>query len=54
MPFGLRNASATLQRFINQVIQGLPTVMAHVDDIIVFSNNEEEHKLHVFELFSKA
>ena len=47
MPFGLRNASATFQRFIDQMCQGLSNVMAYVDDIAVFSNSEEEHKLHV-------
>ena len=51
MPFGLRNASATFQRFIDQVCQGLSNVMVCVDDVVVFSNSEEEHKLHVLELF---
>ena len=53
MPFGLRNASATFQRFIDQVCQGLSNVIAYVDDIVVFSNSEEEHKLHVLELFER-
>ena len=53
MPFGLRNASATFQPFIDQVCQGLSNVIAYVDDIVVFSNSEEEHKLHVWELFER-
>ena len=52
MPFGLRNASATFQRFIDQMCQGLSNVVAYVDDV-VFSNSEEEHKLHVLELFER-
>ena len=52
MPFGLRNASATFQHFIDQVCQGLSNVMAYVDDIVVFSNSEE-HKLHVLELIER-
>ena len=53
MPFGLKNASATFQRFIDQVCQGLPNVMAYVDDIIIFSKTEEEHKSQVFKLFQR-
>ena len=53
MPFVLRNASATFQRFFDQVCQGLSNVMAYTDDIVVFSNSEEKHKLHVLELFER-
>ena len=53
MLFGLRNASATFQRFIDQVCQGLSNIIAYVDDIVVFSNSEEEHKLLVLELFER-
>ena len=52
MPFGLRNASATFQRFVDQVCHSLSNVMAYVDDIVVFSNSQE-HKLHVLELFER-
>lgn len=37
MPFGLTNASQTLQRFIGQVIRGLPGVYAYIDDLLVAS-----------------
>ena len=36
MPFGLRNASATFQRFIDGVCHDMLYVLAYVDDIIVF------------------
>ena len=49
MPFGLRNASATFQRFIDHVLQG----MCNVDDIHVFSNSPDEHVKHLNELFSR-
>ena len=53
MPFGLRNASATFQRFIDGVCHGMPHVLACVDNIIVFSRNELEHKQHVLQLFQR-
>ena len=53
MPFGLCNASATFQRFIDNVLQGMTNALAYIDDIIVFSSNEEEHKLHLDELFQR-
>ena len=43
LPFGLRNASSTFQRFIDQVCHGLPYVLPYIDDIIIFSRSEEEH-----------
>ena len=53
MPFGFRNASATFQQFIDGVCHGMPYVLAYVDDIIVFSNNELEPKQHVLQLFQR-
>ena len=53
MPFGLRNASATFQRFIDGVCHGMPYVLACVDDIIVFSKNKLEHKQPVLQLFQR-
>ena len=53
MPFGLRNASATLQRFIDHVLQGMFNAIAYVDDIIVFSNSPDEHVKHLNERFSR-
>jgi hypothetical protein len=50
MPFGLKNAPATFQRFMNMMLStgGLRTfVMAYLDDLVVFSRNMEEHMDHV-------
>lgn len=46
MPFGLRNAAQTFQRFINEVLQGLDFCYAYIDDILVASKTEEEHRGH--------
>ncbi|VDL64552.1 unnamed protein product, partial [Hymenolepis diminuta] len=43
MPFGLRKAAQTFQRFIDEVLHGRGFVFAYIDDILVASENEEEH-----------
>ncbi|XP_076299903.1 uncharacterized protein LOC143218556 [Lasioglossum baleicum] len=53
MPFGLRNAAQTFQRFIDDVLRGLDLCYAYLDDILVASRNEEEHKEHLRQLFSR-
>nr|VZI45039.1 unnamed protein product [Spirometra erinaceieuropaei] len=47
MPFGLRNAAQTFQRFTDHVLRGLPFVYAYIDDLLVASRNMEEHKEHL-------
>ena len=39
MPFGLRNAAQTYQRFIDKVLRGLPIVYAYIDDMLVASDD---------------
>lgn len=53
MPFGLRNAAQTFQRFIDTVLRGLDFCYAYLDDILVASKNESEHRKHVRQLFSR-
>ena len=43
VPFGLAQAPAYFQLLMNQVLEGLPFAMIYLDDIIIFSNNKEEH-----------
>ncbi|BHF83514.1 hypothetical protein SprV_0902665700 [Sparganum proliferum] len=53
MPFGLRNASQTFQRFIDRVLRGLPFVYAYIDDVLVASRDVEEHLQHLTLLFGR-
>nr|VZI45750.1 unnamed protein product [Spirometra erinaceieuropaei] len=48
MPFGLRNAAQTFQRFIDRVLRGLPFVYAYIDDLLVARRNAE-HLALVFD-----
>ncbi|GFT03560.1 hypothetical protein TNCV_2986781 [Trichonephila clavipes] len=56
MSFGLRNAPSTFQRFITEVLYGLDFVSPYLDDVLVASSTEEEHREHlkmVFERFQQ-
>ena len=43
MPFGLRNAAQSFQRFMDQVLRGLPFAYAYIDDVLIASSSPEEH-----------
>ena len=44
MPFGLRNAASTFQRFVDQILIQCDNVFAYIDDILIYySDNEEQH-----------
>ncbi|GKU13130.1 unnamed protein product [Fusarium langsethiae] len=49
MPFGLTNAPATFQRMINNVLRQYLDifVVCYLDDILIFSDNDKEHKEYV-------
>ena len=47
MPFGLRNAAQTFQRFIDKVLRGLHYTYAYVDDVLIASAMPEEHLQHL-------
>ena len=54
VPFGLAQAPAYFQQFISIVLQDCSNfAMAYLDDIIIFSQNEEEHLKHIEIIFKK-
>ena len=53
MPFGLRNAAQTFQRFIDTVVRDLPFVYAYIDDILVASTDQQQHEEHLRQLFAR-
>ena len=53
MPFGLRNAAQTFQRFIDQVLRGLHFCYAYIDDLLIASTNPEEHQRHIRQVFQR-
>ena len=53
VPFGLRNAAQTFQRFIDQILRDLPFVCAYIDDVLIASRNMQEHRDHVRQVFGR-
>ncbi len=47
MPFGLKIAAQTFQRFMDQVLRGLPFAYGYIDDVLIASANPEEHIQHL-------
>ena len=52
MPFGLSNALATFQQFVNTIFTNLLNVcvIVYLDDILVFSKNKSLHEEHIREV----
>ena len=55
MPFGLTNAPSGFQWFLNTIFADLLDVFViiYLDDILIFSLNEEDHIKHVSEVFHR-
>lgn len=53
MPFGLRNAGQTFQRFMNEVLKDLPFIFTYLDDILVASKSRNEHLQHLRIVFQR-
>ena len=49
MPFGLTNALSTFQRLMNSVFHDVldKFVLVYLDDILVYSESEEDHGGHL-------
>jgi len=55
MPFGLKNAPAVFQHFINDVLEDVlgKFAFSYIDDIIVFSPDMESHYIHLTEVLKR-
>jgi len=47
MPFGLRNAANTFQRYIDNTLRGIPFVVTYIDDLLIYSKDRSEHEEHL-------
>lgn len=55
LPFGLCNAPATFQAYINEVLHEHldDFCVAYLDDILIYSESEDDHKRHLDQVISK-
>lgn len=55
MPFGLKNAPATFQRVMDNVLRGLQheSCLVYLDDIIIFSTSLDEHIIRLRSIFDR-
>jgi hypothetical protein len=55
MLFGLTNSPATFQAYINKALSGLVDAICvvYLDDILIYSENLEDHRRHVREVFER-
>ena len=53
MPFGLKNAAQSFQRFIDEVLRGLHFSYAYIDDVLIASNTPDEHAQHLRTVFER-
>lgn len=53
MQFGLTNAAQSFQRFMHAVTRDLDACFVYIDDILIASENEEEHMKHLDALFQR-
>ena len=53
MSFGLRNALATFQHLMNQVVPHLEGCAVYLDDVVVYSDSWEQHLHRIRQLFTR-
>ena len=51
MPFGLKNSSATFQRYMDRIFRQIDCVFIYLDDILIFSDDEPSHKKDIDTVF---
>jgi hypothetical protein len=54
MPFGPAGAPSTYKRFVSSILKPIkqPWLQVYIDDILIFSNNPEEHLSHIKEVMA--
>ena len=53
LPMGISCSVNSFQRFMHEVLQGIPNVFCFIDDLLIFSRNEKEHFRHLQLVFER-
>ena len=47
LPFGISNALEIFQKMMNNVLEGVPGVLCHMDDVLVCGKDNQEYDSHL-------
>ena len=53
LPFGLKNGPGSWMKFLDHVLSGIPKTFAYLDDLLVHSENEQEHQDILEQIFRR-
>ena len=53
LPFGISSAPEIFQRTMETILEGQNNVICYFDDILVYSDNEQDHKIHLQQTVDK-
>ena len=53
LPFGLVVAPSLFQQIMDTMLAGMECAIAYFDDILIKSENEDQHKMHITALFQR-
>lgn len=53
MPYGLRNAGSSFQRFVDGITREFDFCLCYLDDVFIFSDDADSHKTHLEQVFQK-
>ena len=52
MPYGLKNAGSTFQRYMDTLFANVPNFFIYLDDILIASDDESQHLTDISTVFS--
>lgn len=53
LPYGVASAPAIFQKLIDQVLQGIDSVICYLDDILITGRNTESHMKNLEEVLKR-
>ena len=53
LPFGISSAPEIFQRRMQQILEGVESTVCHMDDILIFGRDAEEHNLRLGQVLKR-
>jgi hypothetical protein len=53
LPFGIKSAPGIFQAIMDKMLAGLPFATAYLDDIVVVSRSQDDHRRHLHAVFDR-